>query len=48
MAELLSVDQEEWRRELPAIEQHFARFGGRLPDQLRAQLQSLDERLEAR
>jgi phosphoenolpyruvate carboxykinase (GTP) len=45
MAELLEVDPEDWRKELPAIHQHFARFGERLPEELRKQLQALEERL---
>ena len=42
---LLRVDPHEWRLELPAIHQHFARFGKRLPDQLRGQLATLENRL---
>ena len=42
---LLQVDPHEWRLELPAIHQHFARFGTRLPDQLRRQLATLEKRL---
>jgi phosphoenolpyruvate carboxykinase (GTP) len=45
MAELLGVDDAEWRLELPAIHQHFARFGDRLPRELRGQLETLEERL---
>jgi phosphoenolpyruvate carboxykinase (GTP) len=48
MAKLLRVDAEEWRNELPAIHQHFARFGDRLPRQLREQLATLEERLGSR
>jgi phosphoenolpyruvate carboxykinase (GTP) len=48
MAKLLRVDPEEWRNELPAIHQHFARFGDRLPRQLREQLATLEERLGSR
>jgi phosphoenolpyruvate carboxykinase (GTP) len=47
MAELLRVDPAEWRKELPAIHQHLARFGDRLPDELREQLQQLEARLDA-
>ena len=32
LAEVLRVDPEDWRKELPAIKEHFARFGDRLPD----------------
>jgi phosphoenolpyruvate carboxykinase (GTP) len=48
MAKLLEVDPEQWRLELPAIHQHFARFGARLPSQLRGQLAKLEERLDRR
>ncbi len=47
MAELLRVDPEDWRKELPAIHQHFARFGKRLPQPLRDELDKLEERLGA-
>jgi phosphoenolpyruvate carboxykinase (GTP) len=47
MAQLLEVDREEWRKELPAIHQHFARFGDTLPGELRDQLADLERRLEA-
>jgi phosphoenolpyruvate carboxykinase (GTP) len=46
LAELLRVEPEEWRRELPAIEEHFARFGDHLPEELRAQLRNLETALE--
>jgi phosphoenolpyruvate carboxykinase (GTP) len=45
MAKLLEVDPEEWRAQLPKIHQHFAQFGERLPEELRAQLDALEERL---
>jgi phosphoenolpyruvate carboxykinase (GTP) len=45
MTELLSVDHEEWRVQLPQVKQHFATFGDSLPDELRAQLELLEERL---
>ena len=48
MALLLEVDREDWKLELPAIHQHFARFGERLPEPLREQLSALEERLGAR
>ena len=31
MAELLRVDADEWRHEVPLIREHYARFGDRLP-----------------
>jgi phosphoenolpyruvate carboxykinase (GTP) len=45
IAELLRVDHDEWRQELPSMQQHFARFGDRLPGALREQLDALEERL---
>jgi phosphoenolpyruvate carboxykinase (GTP) len=47
MAELLKVDPEEWRIQLPQVHQHFATFGDSLPDELRRQLDELERRLEA-
>jgi len=47
MAELLRVDVEEWRREVPSIEEHYARLGERLPDALRDELAGLEKRLSA-
>jgi phosphoenolpyruvate carboxykinase (GTP) len=45
VAELLAVDPAEWRVELPAMRQHFARFGKHLPDELHEQLADLERRL---
>jgi len=45
MAELLRVDPELVRDQLPQVEEHLARFGDRLPDEIRAQLESLKRRL---
>jgi len=45
VAHALRVDNVEWRRELPTIEEHFARFGDRLPAALRTELAELAERL---
>jgi len=47
MAELLRVDPEEWRAEVPSIEEHFANLGERLPIELRDELQGLEKRLAA-
>ena len=44
--ELLRVDCEAWKAEIPDIERHFARFGDRLPTRLRDQLTALQKRLE--
>jgi phosphoenolpyruvate carboxykinase (GTP) len=45
LEELLKVDPEEWRGELPQIHEHFASFGDRLPQPLRDELSALEERL---
>jgi phosphoenolpyruvate carboxykinase (GTP) len=45
VAQLLAVDPAEWKAELPAIQQHFARFGEHLPEQLHEQLEALKARL---
>jgi len=45
MAELLRVDPDEWRAEVPSIEEHYATLGERLPVELRDELHALEERL---
>jgi phosphoenolpyruvate carboxykinase (GTP) len=47
IAELLRVDPEEWRAQLPQVHEHYARFGDDLPEALRAQLERLEQRLGA-
>ena len=47
-AELLKVDVEGWRKEIPDIEDFYNRFGDRVPEALRHQLTALDDRLTAR
>lgn len=44
--ELLRVDVTAWRAEVEDIERHFARFGARLPERLRRQVQQLRLRLD--
>jgi phosphoenolpyruvate carboxykinase (GTP) len=46
IAELLGVDVEEWRKEVPLLREHYARFGDRLPVELSEQLDSLEHRLD--
>lgn len=43
--ELLSVDADSWRTELPLIEEHYEQFGDRLPQALRDELDALGKRL---
>jgi phosphoenolpyruvate carboxykinase (GTP) len=45
LGELLSVDEDEWRTELPLIEDHYAVFGDRLPSALHDELDALGKRL---
>jgi len=45
MDDLLRVDVDEWRREIPGIEEHFASFGDHLPPALADQLAALRQRL---
>ena len=47
MEELLRVDPEEWKAQLPQVREQFAKFGDALPDELRAQLDALERRLSA-
>jgi len=46
--ELLTVDTEAWRAELPLIETHYDKFGDRLPQALRDELEALAKRLADR
>ena len=45
MEELLRVDPDDWRNEVPSIEEHYAFLGDRLPPELRDELRGLEERL---
>jgi phosphoenolpyruvate carboxykinase (GTP) len=47
LAELLSVDKAKWLAEIPAIREHFAKFGARLPQGLTDELDALERRLRA-
>jgi phosphoenolpyruvate carboxykinase (GTP) len=46
MAELLRVDREEWKAEIPLIGEYYAQYGSRMPQALRDQLEALSSRLE--
>jgi phosphoenolpyruvate carboxykinase (GTP) len=48
LEELLSVDEDDWRAELPLIEEHYAVFGERLPPALHDELDALAKRLTDR
>ena len=45
VTELLTVNSDEWRAEVPLIREHFAQFGERLPAELHAQVDALEARL---
>ncbi len=45
MIELLRVDRDEWRAELPAIAEYFAQFEDRLPSAISDQFEGLKRRL---
>jgi phosphoenolpyruvate carboxykinase (GTP) len=45
LAQLLTVDPQEWKEQLPQLREHLARFGERLPPELGAELAALEERL---
>jgi phosphoenolpyruvate carboxykinase (GTP) len=45
MSVLMAVDKESWKQELPSIEEHFGKFGDKLPKGLRSELDALRERL---
>jgi phosphoenolpyruvate carboxykinase (GTP) len=45
MIELLRVDRDEWRAELPPIAEYFAQFGDRLPPAITGQIEALRQRL---
>jgi phosphoenolpyruvate carboxykinase (GTP) len=46
LEQLLDVDREEWKVLLPQVHQHYAQFGDTLPEELRAQLDALERRLD--
>jgi phosphoenolpyruvate carboxykinase (GTP) len=42
---ILAVDVEQWKAEIPPIREFFDEFGDRLPPEISAQLEALEERL---
>jgi phosphoenolpyruvate carboxykinase (GTP) len=46
MRELLKVDLDEWRKEIPLIREFFDEFGDKLPAELREALDGLESRIE--
>ncbi|MEA5155482.1 phosphoenolpyruvate carboxykinase (GTP) [Raineyella sp.] len=47
MAEVLKVDVEEWKKEIPLIEEWFTKLGDRFPQQLWGDLEQLKAALDA-
>jgi phosphoenolpyruvate carboxykinase (GTP) len=47
MEELLTVDKQGWLSEVQMVEEHYARFGQKLPKILRDELAALKDRLKA-
>lgn len=45
LKQLIEVDSEGWKKELPLIKEHFAKFGSKLPKELEQELAALAERL---
>jgi phosphoenolpyruvate carboxykinase (GTP) len=45
LAQLLSVDNDAWKAELPQLEAHYGRIGERLPVALKDELEDLEKRL---
>src|SRR5690242_21482295 len=45
VAAALAVDPEEWKQEIPLIEEWFAKVGHKLPTSMRDELENLKQRL---
>jgi phosphoenolpyruvate carboxykinase (GTP) len=45
--ELLRIDGDDLRAQLPQVKEHLAKFGDQLPTQIRSQLEDLEQRLGA-
>ncbi|MBQ8304528.1 MAG: phosphoenolpyruvate carboxykinase (GTP) [Clostridia bacterium] len=46
LKEILTVDKEIWTKEAEEIEEHYKKFGDKLPEELRAQLENLKANLK--
>jgi len=46
MAKLLEVNNDDWKAEVVLIEEHYARFGNHLPEELAVELDGLKKRLD--
>ncbi len=47
MAKLLEVDAEGWTAQIPQMREHYAKFGDRIPAELTAELDALEQRLSS-
>jgi phosphoenolpyruvate carboxykinase (GTP) len=47
LKQLLTVDNAEWLKVTPAMREHYARFGDKLPKELAGELDALEQRLKA-
>jgi phosphoenolpyruvate carboxykinase (GTP) len=45
MVELLTVDTDDWRKEVPLIREYYASFGDKLPAALSAEVDRLEQQL---
>jgi len=45
LAQLLAISADEWRSEIPLIEEYYDKFGDHVPEALRDELTSLEKRL---
>ena len=45
MAKVLEVKNDDWKAEVPLIEEHYARFGSHIPEELVTELNGLKKRL---
>jgi phosphoenolpyruvate carboxykinase (GTP) len=47
MARLLEVDTDGWKQQLPQMHDHYAKFGDKLPHELKDELSELEQRLDS-
>ena len=47
MAELLTVNKDEWNIEIASVKEYYAGFGEKLPAELATQLEALEKRMNA-
>jgi phosphoenolpyruvate carboxykinase (GTP) len=47
MEELLTVDKVEWNKEIASVKEYYAGFGDKLPAELMAQLEALENRMHS-